>query len=285
MDNERYWDMQQVLKELVSTGNLTDQDVRALVSTCIDPDAIELLERRAGQSYEPAAEVVALTPRYSSKLSLGNVERSMRSSSEEDTHSWTMRDGISREKCLKYPPEDLGEFIQREGGDVPYRLSESLCTWLCWWSETDRARDAVEAVRPYLLDDNQLRISNDAVIAVKQIVGRTQSFGWLVKANRSNRGWYEHWTDIGEARERWCWLKHDFPNRWQEFLIASFPPDAGFSWHFGMTVARLAEYLGYFDHWEDSCAVARQLVDTVVGLTNGQLLAMPSWIVPDREDQ
>ena len=285
MDNEQYWDIQQVLKELVSTGNLTDPDVRALVSTCIDPDAIELLERRAGQPYEPAAETLALMPRYSSNLSQGNVERSMRSSSEEDTHTWTPRDGISPEKCLEYPPEDLGEFIQREGSDIPYWLAETLCTWLCCWAETDSARDALEAVRPYLLDDDQFRVSNEAVIAAKQIVGRTQSFGWLVKANRSNHGWYEHWTDIGEAKELWCWLKHDFPNRWYEFLIASVPPASGFSWHFGMTVARLAEYLGYFDNWEDSCAVARQLVDTVVGLTSGQQLPMPSWIFPDSEDQ
>ena len=285
MDNEQYSDIQQVLKELVSTGNLTDPDVRALVSTCIDPDAIELLERRAGQSYEPAAEVVALMPRYSSNLSRGNVERSTRSSSEEDAHSRTPRDGISPEKCLDYPPENIGEFIQREGGDAPYWMSKSLCMWLCCWAETDRAQDAVEAVRPYLLDNDQIRLSNEAVIAAKQIVGRTQSFGWLVKANRSNHGWLEHWTDIGEARELWCWLKHDYPNRWHEFLIDSVPPASGFSWHFGMSVARLAEYLGYFDNWEDSCAVARQLVDTVVGLTTGQQLPVPSWIVPDNEDQ
>ena len=285
MDNERYWDMQQVLKELVSTGDLSDPDVRALVNTCIDPYSVELLEQRAAQPYEPAAQALALTPRYSSHLSQGNVERSMRDPSEEDTPSWTPRDGISPEECLKFPPEDLGKFIKREGSDGPYWLSESLCTWLCCWSETDRARDAVEAVRPYLLDDHQFRVSNEAVNAAKQIVGRTQNFAWLVKANRSNRGWYEHWTDIGEARKRWYWLKHDFPNRWHEFLIASIPPDPGFSWHFGMTVARLAEYLGYFDHWEDSYAVARQLVDTVVELTSGQELPMPSWIVPDSEDQ
>ena len=285
MDNEQYSDIQQVFKELVSTGNLTDPDVRALVSTCIDPDAIELLERRAGQSYEPAAEVVALMPRYSSNLSRGNVERSTRGSFEEDAHSQTPRDGISPEKCLDYPPEDIGEFIQREGGDAPYWMSKSLCMWLCCWAETDRAQDAVEAVRPYLLDNDQIRLSNEAVIAVKQIVGRTQSFGWLVKANRSNHGWFEHWTHIGEARDRWCWLKRDFPSRWHEFLIASISPDSGFSWHFGMTVARLAEYLGYFDNWEDSCAVARQVVDTVVGLTSGQTLPTPSWIDPDNEDQ
>ena len=224
-------------------------------------------------------------PRYSSKFSRENLDRSMRSSSEQDTDGWTPRDGVSLEECLKYPPEDLDEFIQQKGSDGPYWLPESLCTWLCCWAESDRAKDAAEAVRPYLLDDARFRLSNEAVIAAKQIVGRTQSFAWLVKANRSNRGWYEHWTDIGEARERWYWLKHDFPSRWHEFLIATIPPSAGFSWHFGMTVARLAEYLGYFDKWEDSCAVARQLVDTVVGLTSGQVLPVPSWIVPDKEDQ
>ena len=285
MDHEKYWDVQRVLKELVSTGDLNDPNIRALVNTCVDPDSIELLEQRASQRYEPAEEALALMPRYSSRFSRENLDRSMRSSSEEDTHSYTPRDGVSLEECLKYPPEDLGEFIQREGSDAPYWLSESLCTWLCSWSATDRARDAVEVVRPYLLDDARFRLSNEAVIAGKQIVGRTQSFAWLVKAHRSNRGWYEHWTDIGEARERWCWLKQDFPNRWHEFLIASIPPDSGFSWHFGMTVARLAEYLEYFDKWDDSCAIARQLVDTVVGLTSGQVLPVPSWIVPYGEDQ
>ena len=285
MDNEQYSDVQQVLKELVSTGGLNDPNVRALVNTCIDPDSIELLERRAGQAYEPAAQALALMPRYSSRFSRENLERSMPGSSEEDTHGWTPKNGISPEKCLEYPPENLDDFIQREGSDGPYWLSQSLCTWLCCWAKTDRARDAVEAIRPYLLDDDQFRVSNEAVNAAKHIIGRTQSFGWLVKANRSNRGWYEHWTDIREARERWCWLKHDFPDRWHKFLIASIPPDSGYSWHFGLTVARLAEYLGYFDHSEDSYAIARQLVDTVVDLTSGQLLPMPSWITPDSEDQ
>lgn len=285
MDNEQYSDVQQVLKELVSTGDLNAPDVRAIVKTCIDPDSIELLERRAGQAYEPAAQALPLMPRYSSRFSRENVERLMSSSSEEDTHGWTPKNDSSPEKCLEYPPEDLDGFIQREGSDGPYWLSQSLCTWLCCWAKTDRARDAVEAVRPYLLDDDRFRVSNEAVNAAKQIVGRTQSFGWLVKANRSNHGWYEHWTKIGEARERWCWLKHDFPDRWHEFLIASITPDSGYSWHFGMTVARLAEYLRYFDHSEDSYAVARQLVDTVVDLTSGQLLPKPSWIAPDSEDQ
>ena len=277
IDDELYWDVQQVLEELVSTGDLNDPNIGALVNTCIDPDSIEHLERRVGQSCDPAAAALALEPRYSSKFSRRNFE--------DDSHSWTPREGISMEECLKYPPEDIVKFIQREDNDLPYRLSESLCTWLCWWSKTNRGRDAVVAVRPYLLENDQIRVSNEAVVAAKQVVGRTQSFDWLVKANRSNHGWHEHWTDVGKAKERWSWVKRDFPDRWHEFLIASIPPNSGFSWYFGMTVARVAEYLGYLDQWEDSCAVALQLVETVAGLTSGQLLAMPSWILPEGKDQ
>ena len=285
MDNEHYSDIQQVLEELVSFGDLTDPVVRALVSTCIDPDAIESLERRAGQPDEPAAETLALTPRYSSRLSRRNVERSIRNSAGEHANNWTPGDGISPEKCLEYPPKDLDEFIRREGSDVPYWLSQTLCMWLCCWAETDHAGDAVNAVRPYLLDDDRFPISNEAVRAVRQIVGRTQSYGWLVKANRSNRGWLEHSTDIEEARERWRWLKDDFSDRRHEFLMASIRPLPGFSWHFGMTLTRLAEYLGYFDRWEDASAVARQLAETVAGLVSGQALQLPLWIVPDSEDE
>ena len=285
MDKEQYWDVQQVLEELVSTGDLSDPDVQALVSTCIDPDAIELLERRADEPDQQAAEILALTPGYSSRLSRRNVERSIRGSSGEDTNDWTPADGVSPEKCLEYPPEDLDEFIRREGSHVPYWLSETLCTWLCCWAETGRAEDAVEAVRSYLLDGDRFRVSNEAIRAVKQIVGRTRSYDWLVKANRSNRGWQEHSTDIDEARELWRWLKHDFPDRQHEFLMASIPPLPGFSWHFGLTAARLVEYLAFFDDWDDACAVARQLVETVTGLACGQQLAVPSWIDMDGEGQ
>ena len=56
MDNELYWDIQRVFKELVSTGDMNDPRIMVLVNTCIDPDSIGVLERRAGQSCEPAAE-------------------------------------------------------------------------------------------------------------------------------------------------------------------------------------------------------------------------------------
>ena len=285
MDHEQYWDVQQALRELVSTGDLTNPDINALVSTCIEPDAIGSLLERARKSYEPAREVLDLMPRYSSNLSRMNVERAAGQDTDDDTHGWATKGALNAEQCLEYPPERLDELIRREDLDRPYSLGDALCTWLCCWADTERARDALDTVEPYLLNDDRLQVSNEVVRAARRIVGSTQSYKWLVKAHRSNHGWHEHWTSAEEARERWRWLKRDFPGRQHEFLVATISPDRGFSWHFGMTVARLAEYLGYFNRWEDACATARQLVDTVGGLVSGQQLPVSPWAVSDSKDQ
>ena len=284
MDDEQYWDVQQALRELVSTGDLTDPDIRALVSTCIEPDAIESLLERAGESYEPAGEVLDLMPRYSSNLSRANVERAA-GQDDGDAHGWATKDALNTEQCLEYPPERLDELIRRGSLDSPYNLGNALCTWLCCWADTERARDALDAVEPYLLNDDTPQVNNEVVRATRRIVGSTQSYKWLVKAHRSNHGWHEHWTSAEEARERWRWLKRDFPGRQHAFLVATISPERSFSWHFGMTVARLAEYLGYFNRWEDACAIAQQLVDTVSGLVSGQQLPVSPWAVSDGEDR
>ena len=285
MDEESYRHIQQTLEELVSTGDLTDPDVRALVSTCIDPRPIEILERRAAEGSEHVAETLSMTPGYSSTFSPTNSQRSTNGSPTDDMGTWTTSVGVSSDQCQEYPPEELGEFIRQQGDGSSYRVSQALCAWLCSWSETDHARDALEAAAPHLLDDDRFQVTNSAATAAMRIVGRTKGYDWLVKAHRSNHGWHEHMTSIKETRERWRWLKHDFPNGRHQFLLDSIEPRSGFSWYFGMTVTRLAEYLGHFDQWDDACAIATQLVDTVAALAGGQTLPAPPCRPCDRDDQ
>ena len=62
-----------------------------------------------------------------------------------------LRDGISPEKCLDYPPENIGEFIQREGVAAPRTGCPSHFACGCAAGPKPIVpRDAVEAVRPYL---------------------------------------------------------------------------------------------------------------------------------------
>ena len=277
MDNEQYWDVQEILSEITLVGDLADPVVRALVSTCIEPDAIHLLEERAGQPYGPAEEVLALMPRYSSTFSRMKVDRTKGIVSVYNELSRATSEATKTVQWLEYPPERLDDLVHKEGLNSPYDLGEALCSWLCHWAETERAQDALGAVGPHLLNDDRLRVSNDVVRAAQQIVGSRQSYEWLVKAQRSNHGWHEHWTAVEETKERWHRLKRDLPGRWHVFLLDSISPDRGYSWYFGMTAARLVEYLGYFDRWEEACAVTQQLIDTVTALVSGQQLPPAPW--------
>ena len=130
------------------------------------------------------------------------------------------------------------------------------------------------------MGDDRLTVSNLAVAVARKIGGRTRSYDWLVRAQCSNNGWLEYWSNLEDVRERWRLVHRDFPDRWRDFLRESIQPPPGVSPHFGMTVARLVEYLFYFERCEDAYATVYQLVDTISDLFSGQRLLIPSWIGP-----
>ena len=272
---EQYGVVQEVAAELVQTGDLSNPVVRALVSTFIEPQSIRLLEERASGSDLFADQILQLQPRFSS----GHTDRD----SETETSAYQNRSPLESvassdpDRHLRYPPECLPELLQTEALSSPYARSEEICAWLCYWADTERSAEALDAIEPHLLGDAHLRVSNRAVDAARKIGGRTRSYAWLVRAQRSNNGWFEYWTDPGEVRLRWGSVLSDFPDRWHDFLIESIRPPLGFSPHFGMTIARLVEYLFLFERSADAHAVAYQLVDTIGDLVSGQELPIPEW--------
>ena len=157
----------------------------------------------------------------------------------------------------------------------PANAADELCSWLCHWTTTERAADAVEAVKPYFLADGPVRVSNQVVAVVRGVAGRTQSYAWLVQAQRSNNGWLEYFSRSEETKERWCSVKRDFPDSWHDFLVKSIRPPRGLPPLFGMTIARLVEYLLYFERRDDAYAVTCQLVETIGDLVSGQELPIP----------
>jgi len=251
--------------------------VSALVSTCIDPETIRILEARVDQCGQSAERILEITPRFSANVTDDAVDDG---SSVNDTRNpaLAVADRGTSVRFEDYPPDRIGELLQCEELEASYARSEILSEWLCHWAENGCPLDALDAVESYLLNDERARIKNELVLLVKRTDGRTRSYGWLVKAQRSNHGWQEYWTNPDETRERWRFVKLDHPDRWHDFLVASIEPSPGYPWAFGNTVTRLAEYLGYMDRWDDACAVVTQLAHTVDGLVKGQRLPVPSWV-------
>ena len=271
-ETEQYGVVEEVATELVQTSDLSNPVVRALVSTCIEPHSIRLLEERASGSDLFAEQILQLTPRFSTSLTDQDSETATR----PYPNGYPL-ESVDPDRHLKYPPECLPELMQTEALASPYARSKEICAWLCYWVDTERAAEALDALEPYFLGDARLKVSNPAVDAVRKIGGRTRSYGWLVRAQRSNNGWFEYWTDPDEVRSRWRSVMSDFPDRWHDFLTESIRPPLGFSPHFGMTIARLVEYLLLFERSGHAHAVAYQLVDTIGDLVSGQELPIPEW--------
>ena len=196
-DAEKYGVVQEVSTELVEIGDLSDPVVRALVSTCIEPHSIRLLEERASGSDLFAEQILQLTPKFSTSLTDRDSETA--TSAYPNGHPLESDDSSDPDRHLEYPPECLPELLQTEALSSPYARSEEICAWLCYWADTERSADALDAIEPHLLGDARLKVSNRAVDAARKIGGRTKSYGWLVRAQRSNNGWFEYWTDLDEG--------------------------------------------------------------------------------------
>lgn len=272
---EQYGVVQEVAAELVQTGDLSNPVVRALVSTFIEPQSIRLLEERATGSDRFAEQILQLPPRFSSGLTDRDSETA--ASAYPNGSPLGSVDSSDPNRHLKYPPERLSELLETEALASPYARSEELNAWMCYWADTERAAEALHALEPYLLGDARLKVSNPTVDAARKIGGRTRSYSWLIRAQRSNNGWFEYLTEADEVRSRWRSVMSDFPDRWHDFLTESIRPPLGLSPHFGMTIARLVEYLLLFGHSADAHAVAYQFVDTIGDLVSGQELPTPEW--------
>ena len=145
------------------------------------------------------------------------------------------------------------------------------------WLGSERAVEALKVAENYVLGDDRFSVTNDALVAVRNVGGRSRSFRWLVKAQKSNLGWMENWSSFDETRQRWDMLKNDFPGKWHDFLLASIEPMRERSHWFGGTLAHLVEYLVYVGRIEDARKATNQLVETVSQMTSGQNLPSPQW--------
>ena len=275
-DVEEYGVFEAVVTELVKLGDLSDPIVRALVSTCIEPHSIQILKNRASGSDPFAEQVLQLSPGFDTSPKGRDTETLQRADVTESPDKTS--ESSNPDRHLKYPPERLPELLQSEALSSSYARSEEFCAWLCRWADTDQAAEALGAAESYMVGDERLMVSNVAVAAATRIGGRTGSYKWLVRAQRSNNGWIEYWTDREEAKERWRSVKRDFPDKWHDFLTKSIRPPAGFTAHYGMTIARLVEYLLLFGRCDDASTVAYQLVESIGDLVSGQKLPVPDWI-------
>ena len=275
-DDEKYGDVEDITREIVRNGDLTDPVISSLVSTCIEPSLVRILEERASSGDEMAVEMLRLSPSFSSGLPDNDASTDTYYPSLMDE---PLDDGdlTGPDWHLNYPPADLDRLVKQISSLSQPQIANKLTSWLRDWADSGCASDALNAAEQHYLVDDRLVVDNQTVLVVKRIGGLSRSYDWLVRAQQSNYGWMPRWTSHEETKNRWSMLKRDFPEAWHDFLIRSIKPKRGHSHWFVGTFAHLIEYLVFLDREEDARAAANQLVETISGLVSGQDLPVPDW--------
>ena len=133
MDEERYSDVEDILRVLARDDDLTDPVIRALVATCVDPDSIRVLEERADEQDSIASVVLGLEPGYSSTLASSEAvsSGSIHTFPEEPD---VLVDSFGTDWYRVFPPERLAELATHQALVLPRECSERLSYWFCRWS-------------------------------------------------------------------------------------------------------------------------------------------------------
>ena len=263
-----------LMDQMIRYGDLAEPAANSLFSTCIKASSIRTLEQLASGGDELADDILWCLPDNSS----GTSDTGTASTNQLGRNSLPAEDeSLDQDWYLDYPPEMLEKFVMDISRLPPYKRNDKFGLWLQLWLESERAIEALEVVEPYILEDERFSVSNDVLVAVRNVGGRSRSFRWLVKAQRTNSGWMMFWSSFDETRERWDMLKNDYPEKWHDFLLESIKPTLGSSHWFGGIIAHLIEYLIYVGRIEDARATTNQLVETISQLTSGQDLPSPEW--------
>ena len=262
--------------QMVRYGDLAEPAVNALFSTRIKRTSIRTLEELAGKGDDVAEEMLIYLPDFSSATLVDDTADTTADQTPENDR-WRDGESVDRDWHLEYPPELLVRLVREVVFARSFELEDKLSSWLPLWSESERAYQALQAAECYILGNDRIRISNETVLAARNVGGLSRSYPWLVRAQRSNRGWMEYWSSYDETKERWRMLKRDFPEKWHGFLLESIRPMRRNSHWFGGTVAHLIEYLVFMRQVDDARAATTQLVETICQLTSGQGLPSPEW--------
>ena len=267
-------DVGNMMTQMMRYGDLVEPAANALFSTRVKSTSISILGKLARNGDEVAEEMLRWLPVLSDAPPVNVVAVNVADQTPHDNHG-NGGEPADQNWHLEYPPEILGQLVSEVVIARSFELEDKLSSWLPLWSESERAYQVLQAAECHILGNDRIRISNETVLAARNVGGLSRSYPWLVRSQQSNRGWLEYWSSYDETKERWRTLQRDFPETSHGFLLESIRPMRGNSHWFGGTLAHLIEYLVFMRQVDDARAATSQLVETICQLTSGQGLQSP----------
>jgi AAA ATPase-like protein len=238
-DQDEHFDAQFAFGALLRVLDLSDGFAKAIAGTAIDPGALRALEGRAEQEDADAGEVVETILDFLRPSSIVEPPEDPRAPSRD-----TQREPP---EFADFPPERLADFRQGLRVRKIYHEDEPIESWVAHWVAAGSAVEVLEAMGREVNRDPHFRAADLIFDVTLSQVGELQAYPWLVRAQVETHGWNKYFGGEDTTRRRSKIVRERYPDRWLDFIGATFSSVRGAPWSGGGPSyhcwARLIQYL------------------------------------------
>ena len=185
----------------------------------------------------------------------------------------------------KFKPSQFVQLVNRVSNIGYEHRDEAFERWIEYWKEQKKGREALKAVEAFFKDTERTysaeRILDSAFLVSLAVQGRTEAYGWLVKAHSVRRGWQSYWSSSEDTIKRLEWAAKYYKDRWKEFIRDSSKPEEFWEkrdYGFSLGLRYLVRFLILVDQKELAARYTATLVAILIEEVADQPLPEVPWL-------
>lgn len=269
VDQEEYYDAQDVFGAFVEFADLSVPINRYLVATSVDAVSLSKLASRLDRG-DPGAVACA------DLIRVVVVPRAEIDDASSTQSPIVTSDGIDESL---YGPDALADLVDAASSRTHRDVLSAVRRWATLWTGAGKGEQVLEALDR---EDERSRLSGDYMLKFEialEVEGRQGAFERLVAGYAAASGWSPYYRHE-DAKAFWRAVKEHYPDRWWEFLLNTVRSErivykyrvSAYGSH-----SRLMEFCLEMGQQEMAREIGEVVVGTVVQLVSPLPLSQPEW--------
>jgi|GEM_PF-1001155 len=274
-ESEEYYDALHTLGVFVESADLSSPINRAISSTAVSDQVLEILAERARKGDTYASDVLSTHLDFLGKNALYRLRNHEESSGDPDGSGLTLTEE-EMPSVESFPPAHFEDLVSELSNYSLWQRNNYTDEWIKFWANTDQSNIVLEAVEHLLECGIELRNYDLVFKLVCSVRGKKDAYPYLVKSHYSDNGWGHYFVPRDRAVKRWEMVKQHYPDQWFDFIRDTFTyenPSID-----RLSVLRLVEYCFFMGQPELSVRVMETLVETAVGFLSPLTFPEPRWL-------
>jgi hypothetical protein len=282
IDRSEWYEAEQTFEVYTRNVDLAHPLSKLITGFLWDSTSFSAIQSRAKAGDADAARVVA-----ERELMFGPGATGDRDLKDDDeTHSIGQRQTTKVLRDLQvadFPPGGLNALLESLAEMNDYKMDRKLVLdWFRHWEQQSRGPEILAAIKELLETNGLRRRGSDLLDAAFElsyrIEGAKKAFSWLIAAQIERHGWQGH-HGSDEVVQRLEVVALRYPNRWEEFLVASTVPESN-PYGRGRSIpdTQLVKLLLKMGKNDRAVEILETMVDVVVEEFEEQPLPVPDWL-------